>query len=76
MTPAEHYAEAERLLEAAARSYVDEPGNGQVIGRAQAHATLALAAAHFLAGHSSSYPRAHDELADAITHTRTNGVPL
>ncbi|MFB6787634.1 hypothetical protein ACFCWT_13255 [Streptomyces olivaceus] len=48
MTGPEHYREAERLLQGLMTErgsvYVEE-GNEQVIGVAQAHATLALAAA-------------------------------
>ncbi|MER6515226.1 hypothetical protein [Nonomuraea sp. NPDC001636] len=63
MTGPEHYREAERHLSAA--SYTDRPGGrpahpdaGHHIAMAQAHATLALAAATALSDPTRSAPRA------------------
>ncbi|AQS70889.1 hypothetical protein [Streptomyces pactum] len=59
MTGPEHYREAERLLQGLMTErgnvYVEE-GNEQVIGIAQAHATLALAAATALGTPDRSVP--------------------
>lgn len=43
MTPAEHYAEAERLLKMAVGDFPAEPIHRPVVALAQVHATLATA---------------------------------
>lgn len=62
MTPEQHWAEAERLLDE------QSPWSGQRaedLARAEVHATLALAGATLLAG-AAGYDTARDRLADAV----------
>lgn len=75
MTPAQHYAEAERLREHArdAQSYAYD-GNADGWGKAtyfndaaQVHATLALAGATFLTHSSRVNTAEHNAFMDAIS---------
>ncbi|MFC8945953.1 hypothetical protein [Streptomyces rochei] len=74
MTGPEHYREAERLLQGLMTErgdvYVEE-GNEQVIGIAQAHATLALAAATAMSGTANGMARV-----DFNAWDKAAGVPL
>jgi hypothetical protein len=45
MNGADHYREAERLIQAANNRYSDDPDRALDVAQAQVHATLALAAA-------------------------------
>jgi hypothetical protein len=75
-TGPEHYREAERLL-SAAREAGGGPDNDDLVTAAQAHATLALAAATALSGVTLTLPASND-LADgwnrAIGITRDEAV--
>jgi hypothetical protein len=69
MTPAEHYEEAERLLDIAKGKHgpIRLPEDvANLVHAAQAHAQLATAGAMFLHGQGSVYPAAHDAFLDAI----------
>lgn len=68
MTPAEHYTEAERLIELCEQSSTTK-WVAENLAAAQAHATLALAGATFLAGSPGMYSTTADEFVDAITPT-------
>lgn len=76
MTPEQHWAEAERLLNdmPTVRQWCEQPAEASehrdyAIAAAQVHATLALAGATLLAG-AAGYDAARDRLADAML-----GVP-
>lgn len=69
MTPAEHYLNAEALLDRSrgiTRGTLDDIS---VLNEAQVHATLALAGATFLHGQGGVYPTTHDAFVDAIMPT-------
>lgn len=76
-TPADHYREAQRLTEAARADFRDAgEGRARVLAEsrahvalaaAQAHATLALAGATFLASRDGLYPSAANDFVDALT---------
>lgn len=66
MTPAEHYREAEHLIELCEQATTTE-WVAENLAAAQTHATLALAGATFLANSAGMYPAVAGEFVDAIT---------